>query len=278
MKFYHLSLCFIVFFQLSWSQSELNAYKFIVVPEQYEFLKGKDTYQLNSLTKFLFNRKGFEAFLTSDQLPDELFNNRCSALYADVLQEKGGFKSRKLKVVLRDCRNNEVFETRIGKSGQNNHQKAFQLALRDAFVTIDMLPYKYDSTLLEEERSVKDNEEIAAVPIEVSSKEVALSSEAQGIETLNTTAIKPQVSDQIKTPLFALSYDADEVLQAVPNQLGFNVKDLAESEVMTLLKTPVKDVYMVKGTDALVYKNGEEWRISSLKDGRMTDQPLNLKF
>ena len=36
------------------SQQTVNDYSFIEVPELFEFLRGKDQYQLNSLTKFLF--------------------------------------------------------------------------------------------------------------------------------------------------------------------------------------------------------------------------------
>ena len=43
----------------SWAQSNLNDYKYVLVPEKFDFLKSNDQYQLNSLTKFLLQKKGF---------------------------------------------------------------------------------------------------------------------------------------------------------------------------------------------------------------------------
>ena len=41
----------------------LNDYKYVIVPGKFDFLKESDKYQLNSLTKFLFEKYGFEAYL-----------------------------------------------------------------------------------------------------------------------------------------------------------------------------------------------------------------------
>ena len=38
----------------------------MVISEQFEFQTEKDKYQLNSLTKFLFNKYGFHAFFNAE--------------------------------------------------------------------------------------------------------------------------------------------------------------------------------------------------------------------
>ena len=43
----------------SWAQMSLNDYKYVSVPEKFDFLKSNDQYQLNSLTFFLLKKKGF---------------------------------------------------------------------------------------------------------------------------------------------------------------------------------------------------------------------------
>ena len=40
----------------SFSQKSLSDYSYVIVSEQFEFQQEKDKYQLNSLTKFLFNK------------------------------------------------------------------------------------------------------------------------------------------------------------------------------------------------------------------------------
>lgn len=37
---------------LGTAQESLNGYKYVVVPEKFDFLKSEDLYQINSLTKF----------------------------------------------------------------------------------------------------------------------------------------------------------------------------------------------------------------------------------
>ena len=41
---------------LSFSQTSINDFKYVSVPESYSFLKSKDQYQLNSLTIFYLKR------------------------------------------------------------------------------------------------------------------------------------------------------------------------------------------------------------------------------
>ncbi len=73
MKTKFLSL-FAIFFLVigAFSQSNLNNYKYVIVPKKYDFLKEKDQYQLNSLTEFLFNKYGFQAFMEGANYPEDI--------------------------------------------------------------------------------------------------------------------------------------------------------------------------------------------------------------
>ena len=83
MKKHFLSLLFIPL--LSFSQSDkLNNYSYVIVNSKFDFVKEKDGYQTSSLTKFLFNKKGFKAFLDNEVLPEEVAENNCNALFVDV--------------------------------------------------------------------------------------------------------------------------------------------------------------------------------------------------
>ncbi len=124
------------------AQKKINDYKYIMIPESYGFLKGNDAYQLNSLTKFLFNKYGFKAFLQSDNLPDELRRNGCSSLRADVKKRNGVFVTR-LVIELTDCSGKVVFSSSEGSTREKDFKKAYQLALRDAFKDIEALNYAY---------------------------------------------------------------------------------------------------------------------------------------
>ncbi len=122
------------FFSNSFSQSNLNDYSYVVVPESFEFLAQRDEYQLNSLTKHLFNSNGFNAFLNTE-LPDV---RRCDGLWADV-EGSLGFIYTKIVVVVKDCNGNELFRSEEGKSKIKAFNRTYHDALRKAFRSIAAL-------------------------------------------------------------------------------------------------------------------------------------------
>ncbi|HLT32790.1 MAG TPA: hypothetical protein VKZ98_03285, partial [Aquaticitalea sp.] len=136
---YILSFFFIVAHN-SFSQSAVNDYKYIIVPAQYEFLKEKDQYQINSLTKFLFNKYGYTAYLQDEELPQDLRNNGCLGLTANVIKESNLFKT-KLRIDLNDCSGRVIASSQVGESREKEYAKAYNLALRDAFTTFQHLEY-----------------------------------------------------------------------------------------------------------------------------------------
>ncbi|UJH89760.1 hypothetical protein LZ575_11950 [Antarcticibacterium sp. 1MA-6-2] len=140
----NLILIFILFFtlnQVSHGQ-DLNAYRYVVVPLDYKFLKEPNQYQLAELTKFLFEKEGFEAYIEGN-IPENLKGIPCQALHANLEEDSGLFVTR-LSLSLKDCNNKEIFRTREGKSREKEYGKAFHEALRDAFESITALDYHYE--------------------------------------------------------------------------------------------------------------------------------------
>ena len=127
------------------AQKSVNSYKYILVPKQFEFQKSADQYQLNSLTKFLFERAGFTVLFTDESFPVDLANNRCLALNASV-NNASGMLSTKLTIDLLDCYNAKVFSTKEGRSKEKEYKRAYQESIRNAFEDIDELNYAYDGT------------------------------------------------------------------------------------------------------------------------------------
>ena len=113
----------------SYSQKSLSDYSYVIVSEQFEFQKEKDKYQLNSLTKFLFNKHGFHAFFDSE-VPTTV--NRCDGLWAEA-EGTPGFIITKVQLVLRDCNGVEVYRTEYGHSKLKDYKKAYYECVREAF-------------------------------------------------------------------------------------------------------------------------------------------------
>ncbi|MDX1829990.1 MAG: hypothetical protein R3342_10640 [Lutibacter sp.] len=132
----------IFFTTFSFSQSKLNNYKYILVPNQFEFQRSPDIHQINSLTKFLFNKAGFTVFLTNESYPNDLAENRCKALTTRIINNPNIFSTR-VTIELLDCNNNIVFTTRQGKSKLKDYRKAYNEAIRAAFRDIENVNYQY---------------------------------------------------------------------------------------------------------------------------------------
>ncbi|MBI9040611.1 hypothetical protein [Lutibacter sp.] len=145
-------------------KNNLNSYKYILVPAQYEFQKSEDAYQVNSLTKFLFNRAGFTVFMTNETIPAELANNSCMALKAMVVNNSGMLRT-KMQLKLVDCYNNVVYLTEEGNSKEKEYQKAYHEAIREAFEEIEALNYEYNKPQIETKQEVKVVETALPKPI-----------------------------------------------------------------------------------------------------------------
>ncbi|NRB83346.1 MAG: hypothetical protein HRU49_06190 [Winogradskyella sp.] len=277
------------------AQQSINDYQYVVIPLQYEFLKGKDTYRLNTLTRVLFQKEGFKTFFNEEILPDDLFKDRCLALYADVKKVKGGFRKTKLEIVLKDCKGDVVLKSDVGQSGENVHEKRHKEALTDAFQSIKKLNYSYkapqkevmagiEEPIVREEptknRVTHENEDVT---IEVNQDEVKVEAEEKTIEKpeLNVASdtienSKPKL-DQKQKDVIADS-KKEELLTVKTIPLGFEILDSKSNIIMILLKTGAPDVYIVKGKDAIVFKSGIKWIYSENDGTNETLKQLSLQF
>jgi len=111
------------------AQKTASDYKYVVVPENYNFVKGNDTYNLNSLSKFILNKHGFNAFF-QHELPKSAL--RCEGLYT-IVSKESSILSTKIRVSLEDCNGNQVGKVYEGSSRLKAYNKAYPQALRNAF-------------------------------------------------------------------------------------------------------------------------------------------------
>jgi len=152
--------------------TNLSDYSFVVIPEQFDFLKGRDQFQVNSMAKFYFEKSGFNAYL-ADSAPNA---NRCDGLYANV-EELKSILGTKLQVVLKDCHDNEIYRSQEGKSKYKEYDKTYQDALRKAFSSIEalrvnqkdvvLLSYSDSSTTASNEK-MQNSEKVAQINPKVS--------------------------------------------------------------------------------------------------------------
>lgn len=154
---------------VGFSQS-INDYKYAIIPSKFSFLKEKDQYRLNNLTKLFMEKYGFITYFDTDVMPDELVNQNCNKVYVNVLKE-GNMFITKLTVQIKDCKNTVLFTSAEGKSREKEYKVAYTQALREALNSLESMGYKYSGN-----SNVNNNinKDIVQVPVNEMEDEILL--------------------------------------------------------------------------------------------------------
>lgn len=269
----------------SFSQEKINNYKYIIIPMKYEFQKSDDQYQINSLTKFLFNKYGYTALLENEDFPKDLATNRCLGLEAMVKKVKGGFLQTKIQIDLIDCKNQVVASSIIGKTKEKAYEKAYNFAIRDAFKTYQNFNYEYApnpvTTTVTIAEPTSQEKEIERLKKEVENlKEKTITTPISPttdtqkvIENTSTSETKVISPKAVKDHT-----NQKDVLYAQPIDGGFQVVDTEPKAVMILLHSGIEGHFIVKGKDAVVYKKGSTWYFAENDGTTLKTKELHLKF
>jgi hypothetical protein len=273
----------------SFAQKQMSDYKYVIVPTQYEFLKEDDKFQLNSLTKFLFNKYGFTAIMANEEYPTDLKNDNCLAMRADVDKLKG-ILTTKLQVELKDCSNTIIYTTAVGQSRKKEYKTAYNLALRNAFESFKFTKHEYKgrAEVVPKEKSEPEVLNVKLEPVKemketkpkkepkpliaVNENEAGTvnekSKEAKGVQVKKDTK---KVEANLKT-IGQNTFMAKEIFN------GYELIDNSLGEVMTIYDSGVKNVYIVKGKDAIIYKKDNAWIYSETNETNLLTKLIKINF
>lgn len=239
-------LLFVLISSYGFSQS-VNDYQYVIVPVKFDFLKKEDQYRLNTLTKFLLQKYGFKVYFNNEEIPSNIENQRCNFLYANVL-ENNGMLMTKVKITLKDCKENLLFETEYGNSREKEYPVAYNEALRKAGMSFEKLNYVFS-----------------------------------GKNVVNSMTVTPvtQIENSVPTSSVSSPSDTSEIFyfaQATTN--GYQIVDTEPKVIMKLFNTSQKNVFMaVKGdiNGTVISKNGQ-WFFEYYQNGQLVSELLKLKF
>ena len=239
-----LTIVLVMCFSTLFSQN-LDSYKYILVPNRYDFQKSQDQYQVNSLVKFLFNRAGYKAFMVGEELPQDLNNNNCLAAkaYVDI---QPSMLSVKTVVRLEDCFGKTIMVTKVSRSKEKAYQKAYHESIRRTFTEIEALAYNYKPRKKEGGLIEKFDEQIVIKEeISESQKETnTIDKKVAKIEKRNKTQKEIKKSKKLGEP--AEKIEMIKIKPAIINLLGhYEVEGWGKSEIVK------------KGND-FVFKGGDE--------------------
>jgi hypothetical protein len=159
MKKYFL-LFALLFSSIIFSQN-VNDYKYIVLPAKFSFLKEANKYNLNALTKSVLEKQGYEVYYDTDIFPQDLAENRCKALFADMLENSSLFVT-KIKLELKDCKNQTVYVSKEGKSREKEYAKAYVQAFREVGKSLSVLKSNPKQQVPEKAIEMKTENTVAA--------------------------------------------------------------------------------------------------------------------
>ena len=289
MKVKYNVMLLVVFIATSvFSQANLNNYKYVIVPSKFDFLKEKDQYQLNSLTEFLFNKYGFIAVVEGNSYPEDLLQNRCLALKSNLLKDSGMFKT-KLEVELKNCNDQVVYTSQVGESREKEYQKAYTEALRNAFMSIEALGYKYEPstsigtaimpTPVETNEVSKEIQQLRAEIQNLKKEKEAVVVEQVKVEPVVVVPVKETVMKKLEAATTSTSKESSlPVLYAQAIENGFQLVDSTPKVVYKIKKTGIADVYLVENKNATLYKKGSNWILEFYENNVLKQEELNIKF
>lgn len=233
-------------------KKSINNYKYIIVPKQFDFVKSPDKYRTSSLTKFLFKKHGFTAFLSHETLPKDVTKNRCLALTASVKDKSNMFTTKSI-IELKDCNNVLVYSSQEGKSKLKEYKRAYHEAIRGAFKSIQNLRYKY-------------------VPLP---EDVATNVVKEIVEVKQEKITLPPATTEVKNVVLKSSSD---ILYAQPKPNGYQLVNTKPEVVYELLNTNIKDTYILKNKNGILYKNNNSWIAEFYKNGSKIVKAVEVKF
>ncbi|WP_417443654.1 hypothetical protein [Joostella sp.] len=253
------------------AQENVNNYKYIVVPKKFDFLKEKNQYRVNTYTKFLFEKAGFNA-IYDDQKPADLQANPCLGLKAEIVDDSNLFTT-KLRVSLENCQGNIVYTSDEGKSKEKDYEEAYQDAIENAFVSVKELNYKYEpgstNTKFVLGRAVVEE------PAPVSTAAIALG----GVTSVSNETQK--VATQAAAPVAAVSTTVEDngtTLFAQPTATGFQLVDMSPKVVFKITKTTQPNYFIIKDKNGFLYQKDGKWIAEYYEGDVLKQEVLNIKF
>ena len=268
----------LAFFALTsvFAQQNLNDYKYIIIPNTFDFLKEADEYRLNSLTKFLFEKYNFEALMENDEvLPSDYSRNNCLGLKADVLKDSNVFKT-KLSVQLKNCKNEVIYITSLGESREKSFKVAYNEALRNAFKSFEAEDYSYNpknAIVVNEAIEVVEEKQVEIEKLKEEIKVLKEEKDLEVIEVPKSVSIKNE--EILETKVLDNTLKAELISGSILNYL---IKDSNGQVLYTLLYSGQQDLYIVKGKDAIVSKINNTWAITQYIENDLQIKALDLKF
>jgi hypothetical protein len=226
-------------------------YEIVILPNKFDFLKEDNMYNLSALTKSFFETEGFKVYYAEDILPIEIANNRCTSMFADVIESNSLFVT-KTEVVLKDCQNVVLFTSAVGASREKESAKAYNEAFRIAL------------TSMRGKLKIKNTN---ATPVIIK--------EAIVKETVTVTEVAVE-----RTEVLTDKVTNTKQLFAIPTTTGFKLVD-GKPNVIIELKTTTSDAVFIANKGEIIgvfIEKGNGWFFEYYQYNKLVSERIEVKF
>ncbi|MEB3396300.1 hypothetical protein [Flavobacterium psychrophilum] len=255
MKKYFSILVFALISSVTYSQSSLNDYEMAIIPSKFEFQKEDNQYRISSTIKAFLKQKGFEAYVSTDVLPEGFLDYNCNKIFVNVLEENTLFSTR-IKIEFKNCKQLVLFTTDLGESREKELGKGYNQALLLALKSFDKSRYKFSGkTYYDEEAQEK-----------IKSRDVhSISSEVTKITKSEKGVTYEKVTKQ----------DA-----LVTSEVFVKVVNQANQQELLLYKTSREGIYLCNqnGKNGVVFAKDEVWFFEYLENEKLISEKLDVNF
>ncbi|MCK0189931.1 hypothetical protein [Arenibacter sp. F20364] len=273
------------------SQAELNKYKYIIVPTKFEAFKNENQYQTSTLIKYHLVENGFTAVYDND-LPVDLMANRCLGLLLNLEDDSSMFTT-KVTLTLKDCLSNVVYTTVEGVSKEKDYKSAFSEAIKECFVSLSGLGYKFEPSqdnalpTVSFKNDVKRIEEKATaepqqnMPNPVVQQKATLEEQSyKSLEPVQSNIGKAENKPAMALPKVDYKTEGAGVLYAQAIANGYQLVDSTPKITLRMYATSQVDFFIAEGDDhnGVVMKKGDKWYFEYYEGEKLMGQELNIKF
>ena len=127
----------------------------ILISSKYDFQNEKNSYNINNMLKAILTSNNYQVYFDDEVLPMEIAQNRCNAL-TGVLIDNSNLLLTKIKLQIKDCQNNLLFESAEVKSREKDIQTGFMESIKLLSPEIK----KYKASLIQQKQTAEKPSEI----------------------------------------------------------------------------------------------------------------------
>lgn len=272
-----ITLFFLIASVSIFAQEDLNNYKYIIVPKQFDAFKEVNQYQTSTLVKYILENQGFNVFY-DDDLPIELSANRCLGLLT-VLVNGSNMFTTKTAIAFKDCNSKIVYTTAEGTSKIKEYKGAYNEAIKETFNSLNNFKYKYaeqssEPVVVSFKNDVKNIAPKVQETVIEEDRVVEVVANASAKKN-EVTAVKPTViaSKILNTP--------EQVFYAQSIENGYQLVDSTPKIVMKMFSTSKPNMYLAEDStknSGMVYTENGEWFFEYYEAGKLIKKNLSIKF